>query len=378
MTVMLRFAATPRLLYRFYCMFLPSTVLFWPARFGDLVLILNAEAKEDHKFGDLFIKQMLQHYPEFKLRIVYEDLPHKPDLFKSRGVKTVSYNRQLWSTFFADLYTNDSVIVYMDTDAVLRIPMTKEYMLNGTKLKVLGNGNLAHGFNPKWAAATLKTLGLPSVANFMITFPQLIYRDTYKNCREYIMKHLNVSSFEEAFSRFYTEGDVLSPINVIMSYAWYFEKHRYDWHLKIKDLKSYNQRLPEGHAVTKEDVVPSIIGAAHFSGKKELDPGVVIPGYCQALRAQGQASAKCRTIKHDANTICDFFEMEHRSPWPAGNDWCAARNLAQCCQQAVDDHYNNVGRMFHERVHEVVQSKAKLVGKLANEMGVVCEELPLP
>ena len=60
----------------------------------------------------------------------------------------------------------------------------------------------------------------------MIYFPAYMYRDTVTHCREHILKHLNTTNFEEAFRMFYK--GLISPVSVILSYAFYFERDRYE------------------------------------------------------------------------------------------------------------------------------------------------------
>ena len=110
-----------------------------------------------------------------------------------------------------------------------------------------------------WAHTTKMALGLPMVADFMTYFPVYIYRDTFTHCREYILKRFNTSNFEEAFKKSYHSAFLISPVNVVISYAWFFERDRYDWNLKIcSELKLYNRRLPIGHKITPQDTEYSV------------------------------------------------------------------------------------------------------------------------
>ena len=43
------------------------------------------------------------------------------------------------------------------------------------------------------------------------------------------------------------------PVNIVLTYAWYFEKDRYDWSFEITgNLKEYNKKFPKGHAIGPE------------------------------------------------------------------------------------------------------------------------------
>ena len=58
------------------------------------------------------------------LSVYYEPLPNGTSILKNPD-KPMGYNRQLWSTFFADLYTDSPIIAYMDSDTQFVTPMTK-------------------------------------------------------------------------------------------------------------------------------------------------------------------------------------------------------------------------------------------------------------
>ena len=376
-TIMVRTTSSQIHLYQFYCMWLRTMVLFWPASYGDVTVILDAESKKDHHFGDTILTQVRQHYPDYTLKVLYEPLPKNRKILNTKS-KSAGYNRQLFSTFFADFYTNDSIIAYTDTDILFLTPITKEYMLKRTKLKVFGNGNFQLGFVPSWGKTTKKAIGLPMVANFMITFPQLIYRQTITNCRNHILNHLKTSDFEIAFPLFYPHSSIISPINIIMSYAWFFEYEKYDWHLKIQDLVKHNKMLPSAHKVSTEDTIPSLVAVAHISDHKKWMQHRVIPGYCEAMRVQGQPPANCSSIKHNLNQICNFHESFFHAPWPNLHDWCSEGQAHACCQKALDEHYRHVGHMAACGIHTVRRGRAKLVERLAKDMGVTCEDFKEP
>ena len=285
-TLVIRTCNTPRFVGALYCMFLLTTILFWLGSYSGISLVLDKESKQDEKWGNSIQKQMAQHLPGFPISVHYEPLPRDPRILDI-PIRSPGYNRQLWSTFFADLYTDAPIIAYMDTDSQFVIPMTKEYVYNGGKPKAFAEGS-RQGWVRGWEATTLEALGLPQPANFMITFPQLLHRDTIVNTRRFIMKHLNTTNFEEAFRRFYTSG--MSPVNIWMTYAWFHQHDRYEWHIKATTakLQENNDRLPEGHKIGPQHIVPSIIGVGHISDHKSFKPEILLPGYCMSIKATGK------------------------------------------------------------------------------------------
>ena len=185
-------------------------------------------------------------------------MPHDPSVLNFAGSpKPAGYNRQLWSSFFIDLYTDDLVVAWMDNDAAFLMPVTESTIFNGTRIRILDSEcSMTVSWVKIWARTTNMALGLPMVADFMTYFPVYLYRDTFTHCREYILNRFNTTNFEEAFKKFYNgNSGYISPVSVVISYAWFFEKDRYDWNLKIcSDLKSYNKRFSSEHRIHPEHI----------------------------------------------------------------------------------------------------------------------------
>ena len=123
-TLVTRTSSNPRFIKQFYCMFLRSVVLFWPGSYGGMAIILDHESKKDKDWGKILKKQMYEHVSINPLNVYYEPLPNDTSIFEN-DFTSEGYNRQLWSTFFADFYTDSPVIAYMDTDTQFVSPMTK-------------------------------------------------------------------------------------------------------------------------------------------------------------------------------------------------------------------------------------------------------------
>ena len=107
---------------RFYCDFFRTAVLFWPASFGKTVVVLDEESDQDHIFANNLTNQIKQHFPHRKLEVAPEDVSI---LNFTASKKSPGYNRQLWSSFFIDLYTNDPTIAWIDSDVAFLTPVTK-------------------------------------------------------------------------------------------------------------------------------------------------------------------------------------------------------------------------------------------------------------
>ena len=79
----------------------------------------------------------------------------------------------------------------------------------------------------------------------------------------------------------------MSPVNIVLSYAWYFQKDRYDWSFEITgNLKEYNKKFPTGHAIGPEHaraILSEPQTAFHVPYEMWLWPKVLL-SYCLSLR----------------------------------------------------------------------------------------------
>jgi hypothetical protein len=85
----------------------------------------------------------------------------------------------------------------------------------------------------KWRMTTRMAIGFPMVADFMTTFPVYIYASTIRNCRQFILQRMGTSNMEDAFAWLNPPTFAMSPICILLNYAWYYERHRYSWSFQI-------------------------------------------------------------------------------------------------------------------------------------------------
>ena len=115
---------------RFYCDLLRTAVLFWPASFGKTVVVLEEKSEQDHVFANNLARQIKKHFPDRKVEVAYESLPKDERVLNcASSPKPPGYNRQLWSSFFIDLYTNEPIVAWMDTDAAFITPVTQSAII---------------------------------------------------------------------------------------------------------------------------------------------------------------------------------------------------------------------------------------------------------
>ena len=362
---------------RFHCDLFRTAVLFWPASFGKTVVVLDEESVEDHAYGNNLTSQIKQHFPDRKLEVAFESLPKDASVLNFKGTrKSPGYNRQLWSSFFIDLYTDNHLIAWMDNDVAFVSPVTKATIFQGSRIRILGSEcTMNISWVRKWARVTEIALGLPMVADFMTYFPVYLYRDTFTHCREYILMRFNTSNFEEAFGKIYYGDNNISPVSVVISYAWFFEKDRYDWNLKIcSELKSYNRRLPEGHKIAPqdtEDILSQPQTAFHVRYAKEpLSPNIFI-SYCLSHEAAGNPQAMCsnHSVSLAKNFALFYHDLQRITP---GETPCTANEKTEHCLKALDRHYKQVGLEI-TKGRKIQWKDCAMVETLAKEVDISCQ-----
>jgi len=227
-----------------------------------------------------------------------------------------------------------------------------------------------------WAHATKVALGLPMVADFMTYFPVYIYRDTFTHCREYILKRFNTTNFEEAFQKIYHGASSISPVSVVISYAWFFERDRYDWNLKIcSELKPYNRRLPVGHKITPEDtedILSQPQTAFHVPYAKEPLSSNIFISYCLSHEATGNPQAMCSnsSVSRANNFVLFYHDLQRVTP---GETPCTG-NKKNHCLTVLDRHYKQVG-VDIRKGRKIQWNDFETVKTLANEAGIICTKL---
>ena len=379
-TVFIRMAGKLKLhRTRFYCDYFRSAALFWPPSFGKTVVLLDEESEQDHAFAKNVTAQIRKLFPDRKLEMHFESLPQDQSIliFNKRRL---GYSRQLWSSFFIDLHSNDSIIAWMDSDTAFITPVTEKSIFNGTKLRMLGcECPMRLPIMQSWANATEALLGVPMVANFMTYFPVYLYRDTFTHCREHILKRFSTSNFEEAFKKFYhQERKVISPVNIIISYAWFFEKDRYDWNFHIcSDLNSYNRRFPSGHAIGQEHIANILSEpqtAFHVPYTPFLSSRIRV-SYCLSHRAAGNSPAIC--ANHSVFSLRDNLVLFNHNIERVKNlkqTPCAGNNT-DVCLKVLECHYNQVGLEIKKHERKIDWRDVEAVEKLAGEADIACNSI---
>ena len=210
----------------------------------------------------------------FTYQFIYEKEPLRKEEFIKMMEKTpykhrgYGYTLQLYSFFIMDQYFKENdIIAYTDVDAPFTMPVVDESIMDDNgRLIVKAFNSFNKIRNPAhvkpWIETTLFAIGKPMVADFMTFFPTYFFVRTIRNCREYIMHRHNVSSFEEFFITF---KKIYCPVNIVYSYAYYFERDSYAWHIDPwpDSFTVFNQHLPKENKLRKEDTLPEIHETVH-------------------------------------------------------------------------------------------------------------------
>ena len=371
--------------YRYYCDLLRTTVLYWPPSYGKTVVVLDEESEVDHVFAQNITRLNREHFPDYKLEVLFEPLPKDNNVLAFPGMpKPPGYNRQLWSSFFIDLYTNDSIVGWVDGDVAFVTPVTKSSIFDGPKLRVIGwDCSRPDPWVESWARTTEEALGLPYVADFVGPFPIYIYRDTFTNCREHILKRFNTTNFEEVFKKFYQGKGEVCPVSTVVSYAWYFERNRYDWNLKIcSDLTEYNKRFPDGHKIGPEHMewVLSEPQTTFHVPYGEFLIANILTSYCLSHEAAGNKLDICanRQFSLSDNFVLLHHNLERISPKNRHRvilpKPCEGE-ISSFCLKVLERHYKQVGLELKQNARKLDWGDLKTVEKLAGDFDIKCKPI---
>ncbi|EDO35365.1 predicted protein [Nematostella vectensis] len=377
-TVFLRLTSNKEHKRRLYCYFLRTYVLFWPENLpSKTVLVLDQESLQDHEFGVKLINKTKSNFPNLKFDVQYEPLPMKSVLEFPGSPKPPGYNRQLWSSFFIDKYTDDDVIAWMDTDAAFTFPVTTSSIFNGGKLRAIGSEcSVSISWVQTWATTTELALGVPMIADFMIYFPVYILRDTFTNCRNHILKRFKTNDFAEAFKGFYK--GYISPVCIILSYAWHFERDRYDWSFKLcSSLTDYNKKFSKEAQIPPENAnafLPQPQTAFHYCDVDFLMSNIRM-SYCLVKGSGGNPIDKCPGRDIALNRSLVLFNHDLQRVNNPEDTPCLGEHR-ESCLRTLEECFRNIKGEIAQGLRKVDWRDLETVDKLAKEDGIQCTTIP--
>ena len=160
----------------------------------------------------------------------------------------------------------------------------------------------------------------------------------------------------------------------MISFAWFFERDRYDWNLKIcSELKLYNRRLPIGHKITPqdtEDILSQPQTAFHVPYAKEpLFPNI-FSSYCLSHEAAGNPRAMCsnHSVSLADSFVLFYHDLQRITP---GKTPCTGNKKTDHCLKVLDRHYNQVG-LDIRKGRKIQWEDFETVETLAKELDIIC------
>lgn len=230
-------------------------------------MILDDESLEDHKLGGLLTSTELADY------IYYEPLPDNHlKLFQALAYPCHhwGYDRQQWSTFFMDIFTDHDVIGIVDSDSTFTSYLTDEVIFtNDNKIKLKGIKPLVgwKHWCPESSSYVFKNgsqhtnddiaLKFETTIDLMATnmMPMFFWKDTFKNFRNYIADVWGMS-FNEAYKCFSRKP--YCQFNILANYALKFESDRYEF---VDLFTDSNNKLAvaQNGCPTTRDVLAGVI-----------------------------------------------------------------------------------------------------------------------
>ncbi|KAK6186241.1 hypothetical protein SNE40_008316 [Patella caerulea] len=372
-TLVVRMTSIPRILNLVYCHLFPSISLYWSKRYGKVALILDKGSSKDKIFAEKLERE--KHKMGIDFQFFFESLPKNSTSIKRMQqlkLRNFGYVRQLYSSFLMDTFIKTPVLGWVDSDSKFITPVAPENIMTNGRLRVKGL-NTSPTLE-RYSSFTMQMLGKPLPGDFMCYFPVYIWTDTITNCNRHILKHMNVTTLEEAFIKSASRG-LLSPVCIILTYAFYFERHRYDWHFDIGprlNLTHYNKMyvLPR-HEITSADVTYDVHVATH--NRYYVDPKNVInrQGYCAAVANSTipmtkQTNQMCR--RFNGSVFWTLFTLQ--TAMFHMNGWCVNHNPK--CLPTVDEHYKNVKKAIKEGYYTLNMDMVKYINSFAKSENVTC------
>lgn len=303
-----------------------------------LVVVLDDESEEDHQMGN---RLLANGYAD---SVCYEALPPRHlELFQATAFPGLpwGYDRQQWSTFYMDLYSDADIIGVVDSDSTFVSYLTYENILTNdgrillhgvyfdkswdTPLHLISDGDqfcndeVALGFYCPWDLMSTNRM------------PMFFWKSTFINLRNYIANLYGVS-FDEAY-RIFSRGRYCQ-FNILANYAIRFEPEKYvicDQTSKSTSLVSVCQN---GCPNTRDILVG---GIKSFNIKQNEIP--------KKIKATGRIQGYSTPIPQLTykEMIDDLMHLNNFS--------CILNN--PCQKKHIDQHYQNVSRDIEKLpIHE--------------------------
>eukprot|EP00112_Aurelia_sp_Birch-Aquarium-sp1_P025123 Seg821.4 transcript_id=Seg821.4/GoldUCD/mRNA.D3Y31 product="hypothetical protein" protein_id=Seg821.4/GoldUCD/D3Y31 len=335
--------------------FIRTLKLFFPLDRAKLLVVLDNESKEDHKFGEEIGHQW--PYPE----ICYSD-PGDPRTYHFWGK-----SRMFLDMFYPDECTNLPYIGYVDTDTFFTTLVTPDLLFDNEKPIIIGK--IGEEPYPCWPDTTEIFLGLKEVMQCMSTFPLMIKTNHMKEMRERLSenenKHFDLIHWQSTRKK--GEKDCICQFSIMCNYIWWNHRDEYSWHLQMWPNGSWNG----------QNWVPSQVPVDYYFHDIKPEMKVPIPRSSIHLRYRMVQGEYINRQVPEISVQDDF--IREGLCYSAGVDYCPEkcrkwslkglhRNLFsfedaewfwdERCLSQQKKHYENVKKM----VNYYVKKKKELFG----------------
>ena len=219
--------------------------MFWnEILFAEQVWIIDTNPESVRRARTHY--QFIYPFPKFHSWQPTVDILNRMNrIHQHTRTRTSAYEFQQWSTFYFDIHADavakryeippPKIVAIVDADSQFQTFPTFQSAFPEWDVKTGGKEFKLRAFGvarDRYSQGTELLLGKLQVADFMVTFPVYVYLDTLKNLRDYVEKRHNMS-FDDAFEKSVTQSRTYySQFAIILSYAYWFEKHRYSFHIQ--------------------------------------------------------------------------------------------------------------------------------------------------
>ncbi len=322
-----------------------------------LVVVLDDESQMDHELGNDILKK---GYADC---VYYETLPSRHlELFQALAFPGLpwGYDRQQWSTFYMDLYSDADIIGVVDSDSTFTSYLTYENILTEEgKIRL-------HGISPKlyWKTPLhiltdgdqyindKVALGFHCEWDLMCTnrMPMFFWKSTFINLRNYIAELYGVN-FDEAFKIFSRKP--FCQFNILANYALKFEPEKYEICDQLSQSTILMSVCQNGCPNTRDIIVG---GIKSFNINQKDIP--------KNLKARGRILGYTTPIPQLSYKEL-IEDLMH-----ANNFSCILKN--PCKRIDIDQHYINVSRDIKKLpIHEQERLKNNFIRFLNNELNSI-------
>ena len=224
---------------------IPTVNIFVNRALFRLIAVLDDESPADHHLGNRLLAEGVVD------RVKYEPLP--PDwqsLFLGMAFPPPynrwGYDRQQWSTFHMDAYSDRDVLGVVDSDATFYSYLTRQNILSDDGRVLLNVYRPSKRSSSYFVRRLVRFAGGSAYVNDKIALgealpyecmptnrmPIWFWRSTFANCRRHIARHGNVE-FDDAYRAF--SRAPYCTFNILANYAIKYESDRYA--IRLMDAK---------------------------------------------------------------------------------------------------------------------------------------------